>query len=639
MLNSIRRAQPAVIKGVLGAVVVAFVATIFLEWGWRRPSPLDTHLATVGNEVISVREYQFTYNNLTDFYRRLYQDRFSEELARTLNLKHQALDTLIQRKILLNEAKRQGLTVTDTELIEKVQSYPAFQANGGFDRERYMQVLRLNRLSPGDFEQSQREELLLGKLEHLIKESIFVTESEVRQAFEREKEQISISYLRVDPMAFAAQVEVSHTDLSTYYQEHQEQFRKPEQVRVAYGVIDPNALLEQVRVTDDQLADAYETQKEEFRQEAQVRARHILRKLPVEVGPDEEMKARAVIESVQQRLQAGEDFAELAREFSEDPASAEQGGDLGSFKRGDMVQPFEEVAFALQPGEVSDIVRTDFGYHLIQVEEVQPAGYRPLEDVRSELLERLTQEQVQQLAETKAYNLYDALSVSEAQWEVVMQESGVSSLETPFIAHGQAVEGVDNAFLFTQTAFALEVGEISLPTLIGTRYTIMKLLERRDSYIPPFDEVQVPVREALVQERSRELAQKQAEELLSAVQMGKSLEELAHGSDAQVEHTGLFTRNTTIPKLGRPQEFIREAFRMAVGESRLVDLQGQPTIAVLTERTEFDAEAYAAEKAQVRQRVLRQKREQMFSQWVNERRRHMEDRHEVSINQNLLMIL
>jgi hypothetical protein len=215
----------------------------------------------------------------------------------------------------------------------------------------------------------------------------------------------------------------------------------------------------------------------------------------------------------------------------------------------------------------------------------------------------------------------------------------VASLETPLITRGQAVEGIDNAFMFMQTAMALQVGDISQPTLIGTRHTIMKLLERKDSYIPPFEEVQASVREALVQERSRELAQKKAEELLSALQAGTSLEELAQSGHTQVEHTGLFTRSTTIPKLGRPLEFIRETFRMGVGEARLVNLQGQPAIAVLTERTAFDPEAYMTEKAQVRQRVLRQKRDQTFAQWVNDIRRQMEDRQEVSINQNVLGVL
>jgi peptidyl-prolyl cis-trans isomerase D len=392
-------------------------------------------------------------------------------------------------------------------------------------------------------------------------------------------------------------------------------------------------------VTEAQLAEYYERHKEEFHQEAQVQARHILRKLPAEAGPENDEKARSVIESVQQRIQAGEDFAALAREFSEDPASAEQGGNLGFFKRGEMVKPFEDVAFALQPGEMSGIVRTDFGYHLIKVEEVQQAGYRPLEDVQSSLLERLTREEVQRLAETKAQTLYEALTASGAQWEVVVQQSGVSSLETPLIAQGQAIEGIDNAFMFMQTAFALQVGQISQPTLVGTHYTILNLLERKASYIPPFDEVQAAVHEAFVQERSGEFAQKKAEELLRAVQAGTSLDELAPSVQTQVEHTGLFTRNTTIPKLGRPLEFIRETFRMAVGEARLVNLEGQPAIVVLTERPAFDTEAYATEKAQVRQRVLRQKRDQTFAQWVNDRRRQMEDRHAVSINQNLLVAL
>jgi peptidyl-prolyl cis-trans isomerase D len=639
MLDTIRRAQPAIIKAVLGAVVIAFVATIFLDWGWRRSNRPDTHVATVGGEGVSLREFQMTYNNLADFYRRIYQDRFTEDFARTLNLKQQALDTLVQRKLLLHEARRQGLTVTDGELIARVQSYPVFQVNGGFDRNRYLQVLRLSRLTPGDFEQNQREELLLAKLENLIKDAVQVTEHEVKEAFIHDKEQLNVEYLRIDPAQFVAQVEVSDADLSTYYREHLERFRKPEQVRLGYVVVDPEAFTAQVEMTDDQLARYYEEHKEEFRQEEQVRARHILFKLAQQPGAEEEARVRAEAEAALKRIQAGEDFAVVASQLSQDPASAPQGGDLGFFKRGDMVKPFEDVAFGLKPGMVSEPVRTDFGYHLIQVEEVQEGGYRPLEVVQAELRERLTREESRRLAEAKAQAVHDAMVAAGDEWQTAVRAFELAPQETPFIAHGQAVKGVENTDAFAQVAFALQDGEVSLPTSIGNHYLVMKLLERRESSIPPFDEVKEAVREALVQERSQALARQKADALLAEVKAGKSLDELAQALNAHTEQTGLFSRNSAIPKLGRPQEFIGEVFRMRVGEARVVDLMEQPAVVVLKERKGFDAEAYEHEKAQMRQQVLRQKREQTFAQWSNDLRRQAGERHEISVNQNLLAVL
>src|SRR5688500_17144814 len=172
MLDTIRRAQPAIIKAVLGAVVIAFVGTIFLDWGWQRPGRPDARVATIGDEVVSLHEYEITYNDLVDRYRRAYRERFTEDFTRTLNLKQQVLDSLIQRKVMIHEAKRLGLTVTDAELIGKVQTYPEFHVDGGFDRTRYLQVLRLLRLTPADFEQNQREGILLMKLEQLIKDGV-----------------------------------------------------------------------------------------------------------------------------------------------------------------------------------------------------------------------------------------------------------------------------------------------------------------------------------------------------------------------------------------------------------------------------------------------------------------------------------
>lgn len=638
MLDTIRRAQPAIIKGVLGAVVLAFVATIFLDWGWQRSGRPDAHVATVGGEGVSLHEFQMTYTNLTDFYRRLYQDRFTEDFARTLNLKQQALDTLVQRKLLLREAKRQGLMVSDAELIEKVQTYPVFQVNGHFDHSRYLQVLRLSRLTPGDFEQNQREDLLLEKLEHLIKDGVQVTEAEVKQTFIHDKEQVNVEYIRVDPAQFVPQVEMSDADLSTYYQEHLERFRKPEQTRLGYVVVDPEWFAALVEMTDGQLAQYYEQHKEEFRREEQVRARHILFKLAQQAGAEEEARRRGEAETTLQRIQAGEDFAALASQLSEDPVSAQQGGDLGFFKRGEMVKPFEETAFGLKPGVVSDPVRTDFGYHLIKVEEMQEAGYEPVEAVRTELRTRLAREEVRRLAEAKAQAVYDAMVAAGSEWKTAVQALELVPRETPFIAQGEVVEGIDNSTAFMRAAFALQDGEVSRPTLIGNQYVVEKLLERKASHIPPFEEVKDAVRDALVRERSHALARQKADEWLTEVQAGQSIEQLAQAFNTQTEQTGLFARNGAIPKLGRPQEFIREVFRMHVGEGRVVDLLEQPAVVVLTEHKEFDAEGYEKDKAQMKQQVLRQKREQTFSQWSNDLRRQAEERREIAVNPSLLAV-
>jgi peptidyl-prolyl cis-trans isomerase D len=638
MLETFRRAQPAIIKGVLGAVVLAFVATIFLDWGWQRSGRPNAHVATLGSEGVSLHEFQMIYTNLTDSYRRLYQDRFTEDFARALNLKQQALDTLVQRKLLLREAQRQGLVVSDAELIEKVQAYPVFQVNGHFDHSRYLQVLRMSRLTPGDFEQNQREELLLGKLENLIKDGVQVTETEVKQAFIHDKEQVSAEYVRVDPAQFVAQVQVRDDDLSAYYQTHLEQFRKPEQAHIAYVLVDPESFAAQVELTDEQLAQYYEQHKEEFRREEQVRARHILFKLAQQAGTEEEARVRGEAEAARQRIQEGEDFAALAAQLSEDPVSAQQGGDLGFFRRGEMVKPFEETAFGLTPGTVSEPVRTDFGYHIIKVEEMQEAGYEPREAVWAELRERLVQEEARRLAEAKAQAVYDGLVSSGSEWKTAVRALELVPRETPFIAQGEGVEGIENSATFMRAVFALQDGEVSRPILIGKQYVVGKLLERKASHIPPFEEAKDAVRDALVRERSHALARREADKWLTEVQAGQSLEQLAQAFNTQPEQTGLFSRNGTIPKLGRPQEFIREVFRMRVGEGRVVDLLEQPAVVVLTEHKEFDAEGYEKDKAQLKQQVLRQKREQTFSQWSNELRRQAEERREISINQNLLAV-
>jgi peptidyl-prolyl cis-trans isomerase D len=481
--------------------------------------------------------------------------------------------------------------------------------------------------------------LLLGKLENLIKDGVQVAENEVKRAFIYDKEQVSVEYLQVNPAQFVNQVEVSEADLSVYYQDHLERFRKPEQARIAYVIVNPESFAAEVELTDEQLAQYYEGHKEEFRQEEQVRARHILFKVAQQVGAEEEARVRAEAETALQRIRAGEEFATLASHLSEDPASALQGGDLGFLKRGEMVKPFEDTAFGLQPGMVSEPVRTDFGYHLIKVEERQEAGYQPLEAVRDELRARLAQEEARRLAEAKAQAVHKAMIEAGSDWKTAVQGLELMPRETPFMAPGTAVEGIENSAAFTQTAFALQDQEVSQPALIGNHYIIMKLLERKGSHIPPFEEVKDAVREALIRERSDALARQKADEWLAEVKAGKSLEQLAQALNTQTEYTGLFSRNGTIPKLGRPQGFIREVFRMGIGEARVIDLLEQPAIVVLKEHKEFDAEAYEKDRAQTSQQVLRQKREQTFSQWASELRRQAEERGEIFVNQSLLAVI
>jgi hypothetical protein len=198
---------------------------------------------------------------------------------------------------------------------------------------------------------------------------------------------------------------------------------------------------------------------------------------------------------------------------------------------------------------------------------------------------------------------------------------------------------MENPATFTRSAFALQDGEVSQPIMLGRHYVVIKLLERKASYLPPLEEVKDAVREALVYERAKELAHQKAIELLSEVKAGKTLDELAQHLNAQAEQTGMFARNSTIPKLGRPPAFIKETFQMNVGEARVIDLLDQPAVVILKEREPFDAEAYEKDKVQLKQRVLRQRRDQTFAQWADDLRRQAEERHEIAINQSVLAVL
>jgi len=224
------------------------------------------------------------------------------------------------------------------------------------------------------------------------------------------------------------------------------------------------------------------------------------------------------------------------------------------------------------------------------------------------------------------------------EWQAAVRTLGLEPQETPDLARGEVVEGIEDSAGLTQGAFALQDGEVSQPISIGSRDVVIKLLERTASAIPPFEEIKGTVREALVRERSQALARQKADEYLAEVKAGRTLEDLAQVLNSPIEQTGLFSRSSSIPKLGRSQSFIREVFRMKVGEVRIVDLLDQPAIVILKERQEFDPVVFEKEKGQLREQALRRKREQAFTQWSDGLRRRAEEHHEISVNESLAAV-
>jgi peptidyl-prolyl cis-trans isomerase D len=307
------------IKGVLWAVVLAFVVTIFYSWGVRSSSgPTRSEVATILGEPVGLREFQRVQNALYQTYRGFFRNQPDVDLQERFNFREMALEQIARRHILQRMAHQNGLTVTDAELYDRIAGIPAFQEQGRFNATRYQMVLQnqVPPIAPKQFEEEQRRDLTLEKVYTLIRSTVQVTAAEVEQTYRSENAQVAVRYVTLVPSLFTTDVQVSDEALASYYEAHKDTYREPEQRKIRYMAISPQRFQSTADISEPEIARYYTAHQEMFQREEQVRARHILFKLPEEATAEQEAAVRAKAEQVLHELRKDGDFAALAEQYS-----------------------------------------------------------------------------------------------------------------------------------------------------------------------------------------------------------------------------------------------------------------------------------------------------------------------------------
>src|SRR5438094_152467 len=405
----------------------------------------------------------------------------SWDLLRSLNLSGQALDQLIEQALLRHEAARLGIAVTDADMVDTITRLPELQQNGRYDPSR---VEAIKRAGQGpEFTDAIRQNLLKQRLEALVTDGVGVSDGELEERYRFDHEKANLAFVRSTAADLAATITLSDEELQKYLDEHADPYRVPARVRARYVAYRPADIVSK----DDEVAEYYALHKDDkFTEPEQVRARHILVKTAADAGPDAKAAARKKAEELLAKVKAGADFAALAKERSEDAGSAANGGDLGLFTRGRMTPAFEEAAFALRGGGLSDVVETPFGFHVIKVEEHRPGGVKPLETVHDEIVDTLKRERSLALARKQAVEDRRKIARGTPFAEAL---AGRTIEETQPFAKGAAVPGVGRVPGFAESAFALREGEVS--DLIESPDAIYLLtpFAYSEAHAPPLDEV------------------------------------------------------------------------------------------------------------------------------------------------------
>lgn len=615
---------------VLWATIAVLFGLVFFEWGGYDSTFQgdDPVAATVGGEVVTMAEFRQEYQNLERTYQQIYGERFDRDLMRQF-LPKQALDQLINRKILLLEAERIGLLASDREVQDVILSYPVFKDDSGqfVGKEKYVEILRSNRMSADQFETETRQSVLLTKLDDILAETVYITDEEVEEAYREEAERATIRYIQLPATEFG-DVQADDSEVAAYFEDHREDYALPEQRVVNYLLVDTVTLRKKLsdEIGDDELQAYYDEHQDEFTNQEQVRARHILLKVTPDRPKDQ---AESELAAIRARIEAGEDFAALARELSEDEGSAQRGGDLSYFGRDQMVKPFEDAAFGAQVNQLVGPVESDFGYHLIEVLDKREGGLQPFEQVKARVRSRAVGTRIGELAENKAKEIADVIEkdgIDTAEGlQALAEKEELTWTKSDPIGQDDTITGLGRAPEFNQKAFELQAGGVSEPVKVPRGWAILHLAEVLPPRTPELDDVRQQVKNATDKDKQSAAAVERLAALRKELESGASdLETLATSLGLEVQDGGEFGRFGRVNGLGANREVIDAALASEAGAvgGPIRSAQGAVLYEVV-ERKTFDAAEFEERRDALRESRERQQLAQLKQSLIEVRRRDL----------------
>ncbi len=622
---------------ICGAMVITLVPGGILgdAFGFGRPS---------GNVLAKVGDEEVTINDVQQMARQMGRQQFPRGFPQTFMpfLIQRAADNLILQKAMMAEAHRLGFKVSDEELAEELRRSfgTQFFPNGQFvGAETYRNLVESSfNMSVPQFEELIKSDLLIRKLRATVEAGVRVSDAEIRQEFQRENTKVKFQYALLSLDDLSKQIKPTESELKAYYENHKANYANsiPEKRRAQYVVIDANKLKQQVQVTPDELRRYYNEHQEQYRVPEQVNVRHILIKTPAP-GADGKVDEKAVeaarqkAESILKQLRGGANFAELAKKHSEDPGSADSGGSLGWIQRGRTVAEFEKAAFSLGKGQISDVVRSSFGFHIIQVDDKQEAHLKSLNEVKAEIEPIIAAEK----ASAKADNLARKVETDArtAGLEKAAKDNGLEVINSGLFARTDSLPGLGAAPDFMSAAFSAreKAPPESLHTAQG--YVIYQVTEIKPAATPTFDEIRTRVEQELKADKARAMLAQKTQELSERARSAHDLAKVAKEIGAALKTSELVGPLAQVPDLGSMSGPASVAFEMKKGEiSGPLNAGRAGAVLMLLEKQEPEASALAASQERLRETLLQRKRNSYLEVFAANLRQQMEKDGKIQVN-------
>lgn len=614
MLDRMRRHQN-LLKWSLAPLILAF-GLFFVPRNPSAGAAPDVVLAEVQGETITVAEFQRRYNLQMQQYRNAYGGQISEQMLRQLGIDQQILQALVDEQAMVAEARRQNFSVSDAEVRQRILSLPAFMENGVFIGEtRYRQLLSAQNppLTTREFEDQLRQAILAEKLRTSVAGWMSVSDADVAAEFRRRNEKVKLDVVPLTADAFRGQVKVADADLQQRFDANKESYRIGEKRKVKYALLEVERVRETVQVSDAEVEAFYTQNKAQYSTEGRVRASHIL--LKTEGKDDATVKAKAEALLAQAKA-PNADFAALAKANSEDEGSAVNGGDLNYFGKGQMVPEFEAAAFSLKPGQISDLVKTTFGYHIIKVVDSQPETVRPVADVKPEIIEQLKWQKAQQQAEEIGKAMEAAIK-SAADMEKVAKERGITVVESPFFLRDEPIGDLGAAPDVANRAFTMKDGEVTPVLRVSRGWVFATPAGKQDSYIPQLAEVTDRVRDDVIRDKAAELLKTRAAAIAADLKKAPDFAAAVKKAGFEVKASELIARGGSLPDIGPNAEVETAVFGAAPGT--VTDAITTATGAVIVrvaEKADVTEQQIADGRDALREELTGQRRDQFFSAYM-----------------------
>ena len=591
----------------------------------------DQVLADVNGEPITVAQFQRRYSAQLQAYRQAYGGQISEQMLRQLGIDQQILQSLVDEQAVAVEARRQNLRVSDVEVRQRILSLPGLMENGVFIGEaRYRQLLSNQNppLSTREFEDQLRSAILQEKLRTSVTGWMSVPDADVAAEFKRRNEKVKLELVHLTADGFRNQVAVTAADIQARFDANKETYRIGEKRKVRYALVEVDKVRERVQVPPADIQAFYDQNKAQYSTEGRVRASHILLKTE---GKDE-AAVRAKAEDLLKQARGGADFAALAKANSEDEGSAVNGGDLNYFGRGQMVPEFEQAAFSLKSGDISDLVKTTFGFHIIKVVDSQPETTRPLADVTPEIVEQLKWQKAQQQAEQDAKAM-EATIKTAADLDRVAKERGVAVVESPLFLRDEPIGELGASPDLASRAFSMKDGEVT-PALRVTRgWVFATPAGKQDSYLPQLSEVAERVRDDAVRDKAAELVKTRGAAIADELKKAADFTAAAKKAGFEAKASELVARGAALPDIGVNPVVEAAVFGLPVGgvAGPVATPNGQ-VIARVAERADVTEAQIAEGRDGLRQELVNQQRDRFFAAYMTKAKTGLK----IGIRQELL---